>query len=378
MNRSRLWAALLPMTLILTAGACQSTGSKKTTRKKPAAELAVVADRSNESGQYRDPLARATLREKALGLLGASAFNGAPEERVNAIEALQVSPARLFPLLDNALVDPNIAVRAVSAMTVGRVPLNAAADKVIPLLDDSSAQVRASALYALKRCGRPVDLTPLAGMLADPDLRVRSQAAFLLGELGDASALGLLRDAAQVSPGRSNPGQLRVADLQIAEARIKLGDEVPLQEVRAALFPAKPEDLEATALACQIAGQVQDKASVNRLIVLTAAQDENKQFMPAEVRLSAAAALAKLGQPQGSYIAEQYRTNSREPLRAQSAFVFGETRKIENLHVLSEMMNDSSGRVRVAAAAAIVKITDANGGIESAAETRIGGTGGNP
>lgn len=368
---SRVFALSIPVALALSLAACQSTPTKKTSRRKTttAEPAAAVADEPRrDGGEYRDPLVRATLREKALGLLVNAANSGLPEERANAIEALQVSPGRLYPLLDNALADPNLAVRTIAAMTVGRARIEAAANKVRPLTSDSAGQARAAALFALKRCGENVDLTPLAVMLGDSDLRVRAHAAFLLGELGEPSAVGLLRDAARRSPGKASSSQIRTSDLQIAEARIKLGDEGPLQEVRAALFPAKPEDLEATALACQIIGQVKDHVSVNRLIVLTAAQDDSKQFMPGEIRLGAAAALARMGQRQGSYIADQYRTNASEPLRAQVAFVYGETRQVENLPVLEQMTTDSSPQVRVAAAAAIVKITEAN--------TEAGGGGG--
>ncbi len=355
-------AALLLLATSLAA--CQATPSRKTsrTRTKPTDEAATTGSMMTPSaGEYRDPIARASLREKALDLLGSSAAAGTPEERANAIEALQCSPGRLFPMLDGALADPNIGVRTIAAMTVGRARLQAAIPKVRPLLTDSAPQARAAAMFALHRCGEPVDLTPLASMLVDPNLRVRAHTAFVLGELGDPSAIGLLKDAGQRSIARASPAEVRLFDLQAAEARIKLGDEVPLQEVRAALFPAKPEDLEAAALACQIVGQVRDQSSINRLIVLTAVQDDSKQFMPAEVRLSAAAALAKLGQRQGSYIADQYYTNPKNPLRSLSAFVYGETGHIENLPRLAEMLKDQDGRVRVSAAAAIVKITEAPG-----------------
>lgn len=376
MRVPRVVALSVPVALALSVAACQSTPTRKTARRKttttePAA--AVADEPRRDGGEYRDPLARATLRERALALLVNAANSGLPEERANAIEALQVSPGRLYPLLDNALADPNVAVRTIAAMTVGRARIEAAANKVRPLLSDSAGQSRAAAMFALKRCGENVDLTPMAALLGDPDLRVRAHAAFLLGELGEASAIGLLRDAARRSPGKASGSQIRISDLQIAEARIKLGDEGPLQEVRAALFPAKPEDLEATALACQIVGQVKDQASVNRLIVLTAAQDDSKQFMPGEIRLGAAAALARMGQRQGSYIADQYRTNSRDPLRAQAAFVYGETGLVENLPVLEQMTSDSSPQVRVAAAAAIVKITEANGEAGSVGGGGVGG-----
>lgn len=151
-------------------------------------------------------------------------------------------------------------------------------------------------------------------------------------------------------------------DLQFAEARAKLGEDAPLQELRAALFPARPEDLEGTALACQILGQLRDHASVNRLIELVRPQSEKNELMPAEVRLAAAGALAKLGQPHGAYIADQYRPSSRDPLRIQAALVYGDIGAIANLPLLADMMNDPAGRVRVAAATAIIRVTEADGG----------------
>ncbi len=309
---------------------------------------------------YQDPIARATLRERAITLLSSAATNGQPEERANAIEGLAATPTRLAPIIDQLLADPNIGVRSVAAMVAGRAKMVSTVPSLRRLLDDSSPQVRASAMYALNRCGEPVNITPIATMLLDPSPRLRAYAAFLLGELGEPSANAMLRDAGRRNVSKSDAAEVRIMDLQLAEARVKLGDETTLPEIRAALFPAKPEDLEATALACQIIGGIRDAASTNRLIELVRPIDDKKQVMPAEVRLSAASALAKLGQRHGAYIADQFRANKREVLRAQAAMVYGEIGENENLPLLADMMNDSVGRVRVAAAAGIMKITEGN------------------
>lgn len=321
------------------------------------------------SNAYRDPVARATLRERALAVLASSATNGLPEERANAIEGLTTTPGRLYPQVQRGAVDPVVGVRSVAAMAVGRSKLQAATDLVRPLLSDPAPEVRMAAMYALHQNSESVDLTPLASLMMGGNIKVRSQAAFLLGEMGDATALGLLREAGRGAVSKAGPADIRLFDLQVAEARIKLGDDGPLQDVRAALFPARPEDLEATALACQILGQVRDKASVNRMIALIKPQDESNKVMPAEIRLAAAAALARLGQPHGSPLANQYRTHPNDALRAQAAFVLGETGRIENLPVLEGMMGDSVGRVRVAAAAAIVRITESDGSLEGIGQT---------
>lgn len=350
--------------LALVAG-CASKGGKPAAAASAAREPGATTapevrpeSVATEGRTYRDPIARGALRERALTMLVSAATNGTPEERANAIEGLIAAPGRLVPVLDAALTDPNVGVRSVAAMAIGRAQIAAAAPRLRPLLSDPSFLVRSSAMYGLKRCGMDVDLTPMASMLMDLSPRVRAQAAFLLGELGESSAVALLKDAGRKNMSMADAAEVRVMDLQMAEARVKLGDATTMPEIRAALFPAKPEDLEATALACQIVGGLRDTASANRLIELVRPIDDKKQVMPAEVRLSAASALAKLGQRHGAYIADQYRANKRDVLRAQAAIVYGDVGAPENMPLLVDLMNDPVGRVRVAAATAIIRIAE--------------------
>lgn len=324
----------------------------------------VITSSPASSSREREVVAaadRAALRERALELLTNTALSGADEARVNAIESLAMTPGRLSGVAETALQDRNVAVRTVAAMAVGKAKLKSLTAKVRPLLSDNSPFVQGAAIYALRRCGVGADPTPLAGMLFEPSTRVRAHAAYIMGELGDKSAIGPLRDAHKQSGGlgRTNGGELRVSDLQIAEARIKLGDKNAVSDIRSALFPARPEDYEATILAIQIIGQVKDAPSINRLIDLTQTRDPAGQDQPGEVRMAAAMALARMGQPHGSPIAREFFAGGSEALRAQSAHLFGETKRPENLSVLNRMMEDPDGRVRVAAASAIVKITDA-------------------
>lgn len=307
---------------------------------------------------YADVIAMDALRERSISLLAAGASGKSAEERANAIEALSAVPTRLEPLVRAALTDENLAVRTVAAMTIGRARLAASAPFVEPLLRDQSPMVRAAAIYALYRCAKPVDMTPLGDMLQDPSPRVRAHAAFVLGEAGEPSAIGPLRDAGKDPMPRAGVAEVRLMQLQMAEARIKLGDDDGLHEVRAALFPARSEDLEATALSAQIVGQVRDKASVDQLITLTAMKDDSGRHMPAEVRLSAAASLARLGLPRGSFIAREYVASDLATQRAQAAYVFGETGQMDNLVPLSALLEDKDGLVRIAAAAAVLKITE--------------------
>jgi len=333
----------------LIAGGCAQPTTTRAEREAPLAPTTT-------------PLVESSIaREDAIDLLVKESRADAALIRANAIEALERAPGRLGEAVQRALHDPNEGVRTVAAMVVGRGRLEDMAIAVDPLLHDPSPFVRASAIYALRRCGRRVDPTPLAGMLLEhPNARVRAHAAFVLGELGDRSALPLLRTAAISPAPRATPGERRLFELQVCEAMVKLGEEGELQTIRAALYPSRPEQLETTALAVQIIGEVGDRGSIDQLIYLSAYQGKGQQEMPAEVRLAIADTLAKLGLREGTFIADQYAGSEIDAVRAQSASVYGRTRQPENLGKLQRMMADPSGIVRVAAAAGVLEVTEEN------------------
>jgi HEAT repeat protein len=298
-----------------------------------------------------------TLREEAMLQLEAFTTSPSAELRTNSVEALSGIPSRVERAAAAGLEDPNQAVRFASAMVVGYDRISDLAGAVRPLLEDASPSVRAAAIFALVRCGARVDRSPLAvTLLDDPSPGHRANAAFVLGELGDPSALPMLREAVAAQMRTATEAEARLLRLQIAEAMIKLGDDSQLEAVRAALYPSRPDELEATALAVQVIGEVGDQAAVDQLIYLTAYREKG-QMMPAEVRLAAAASLAKLGRPQGSPIAMEYVADERAVIRAQSAFVLGQTGRRENLRTLREMMGDESEIVRLTASGAVLDIT---------------------
>ncbi|MEZ6243069.1 MAG: HEAT repeat domain-containing protein [Phycisphaerales bacterium] len=306
------------------------------------------------------PLVESSIaREDAIDLLVKESQGDSALIRANAIEALEHVPGRLDEVVERALRDSNEGVRTVATMVVGRARMVRHAIAVDALRDDPSPFVRASAIYALRRAG---DATrPLAGLLLDhPNARVRAHTAFILGELGERSAMPLLKTASISPAPRATAGERRLLELQISEAMIKLGDEGELQTIRAALYPSRPEQLETTALAVQIIGEVEDRGSIDQLIYLSAYKGKGQQEMPAEVRLAIADTLAKLGLRDGSFIADEYAGSEIDAVRAQSASVYGRTRQPENLSKLQRMMADPSGIVRVAAAAGVLEVTEEN------------------
>ena len=298
------------------------------------------------------------LRERALGVLAAASMSPAAERRANAIEALLPVPTRLEPVVRRGLADQNLAVRAIAATAVGKARLKSSLEFVRPLLSDPAPMARMGAIYALARCGENIDQSPLAGFLRNPDLLVRAQAAFILGEIANATALPMIRDAARQSTPRADPMQARLMYLQMAEAMIKLGDENAIHEIRAALYPARPDDLEATALAAQILGQVKDRGSVSQLINLVNTVDPQAGRMPAEVRMAGAASLASMGWPGARDVAAEFTSSASGPLRAQAALVLGAGGQRANLPFLAPLLADSEVPVAISAAAAVLKITD--------------------
>ncbi len=307
------------------------------------------------ASKFKDPVALAALRERAVSVIESGVRSPEAEVRANSIEAANKLPARMENLVALGLTDTNEGVRTVSAMSVGRSKLDRLTPAANTLRNDPSPYVRSAAIFALAMNGREVDLSPLATMLnGDGSTRVRAHVAFILGELGNPSAAPMIKAAGRQNAARAaNAGQTdtQLMQLQFAEALVKLtNDGSSLESLRAALYPSRPEELEATALAVQILGQVRDRKSVDNLIYLASYKDESGNLLPAEVRLSVAGALARMGMPQGAFMAEQYWKTEIPAVRAQCAYVYGVTGGPQNLERLETLLGDAEERVRVAAA----------------------------
>ncbi len=339
---------------LLLAG-CSGGGGESTVRQDSGSSVGTVT-RSNTDVRPRSGRSQRELRALAVETLLGMTSDVSPELRANALEALQGNSSSLESVAALGLSDRNAGVRSVAAMVVGREKLDELSPMLEGLTHDSSPFVRASALFGLSKVGRDeVDLTPLSAMLLDSeDIRVSSHAAFVLGELGNSSAIPLLQQAAGRSWGQTAPIQRQIFRLQVSEAMIKLGDMDSMHVVRGALYPARPEELEATALAVQIIGEVKDRGAIDQLIYLV--DEESDRPMPAEVRLAIAGALAKLGLPEGGFIADEYAQDLNPVVRAQAATVYGRTGRVEHFPKLEAMLADESPQVRTAAAGGILEI----------------------
>ncbi len=282
-----------------------------------------------------------------------------PAVRANAIEGLLAAPGVLDEVVLPGLVDGNRGVRFVAAMCIGRAELDDYAHLVQPLLRDESPSVQAAAIYALRRCGKKTDPTPLAAMIHSDDPEVRSNAFIVLGELGDRSAAPMIRQSLGSGMRRVHPIRVRIVELQGAEALARLGSDEDLDAIRAALF-APVEQGELTILACQILARIQDHSSSSMLERLVQAGGDSAR--PPEIRLAAAQALAELKAPTQldlSAIASQAATASDPLLRMQATAVLGQLGTPAAQSLLAAMLSDPAEAVRVSAAGNLLRATRA-------------------
>lgn len=315
-------------------------------------------DTSDDGGPRPGAIELSQARERAISELETLAQHANPAIRANALEGLLEAPGRSTDWLRRGLADENPGVRAVALAGVGKTGRAALAPECVFLLRDRSPFVRLNAAYALAANGDPQGTPIIARSLLESDNpRLRAQAAFVLGELGNPSALPLLREAAAEPMPMAPEGQVRLMTLQMSEAMVKLGEREQVQPIRAALYPARAQDLEATALAARILGEVGDQGSQNQLALLTARLDDRGNMLPAEVRLSAVYALAQLGKTQGDVFALAYLDDPRPEVRGLAALTLGRIGKTQHLDQLEPLMRDPDPGVRVHAAAAVVRLT---------------------
>lgn len=296
------------------------------------------------------------LRDRAVALLEGATLSENAQVRAHAYEGLILMPRSLASVVQRGLVDDNLGVRSIAAMAIGRAGVQGHTQQLQIMTADESPFVVASAIYALVQTGQEVDRGPLAVYLfQDEDPGLRAHVSFLLGEMGDPSALPLIKDAARKEMPRADTNRLKLLDLQMSEAMVKLGDQNQLEPLRAALFPAQPSDLEATALAIQALGEVGDQSSRGILAQLSERAGPRGELMPPEILLSIAITMAKLGDQNGWYLAEMFWESDRALVRADSASVFGWTNRVEDLAKLDRMLSDPDEVVRVSAATALVR-----------------------
>ncbi|MFN3166293.1 MAG: HEAT repeat domain-containing protein [Phycisphaeraceae bacterium] len=326
-------------------------------------------------------------KPKAYAVVESTAGHDSARIRMAGLEAAQHAPDAALDLARAGIVDENPAVRFAALVTIGKLELGRLADAALDLTRDDNPSVRAAAIFAAKRCGRDVDLSPLGAMLASPSPTTRANAAMLIGQLGDAQAFDMLRDMAGRPMPRVSTAERAWVRLQFAEAMIRLNpdDLEVLSTIRAAMFSTHDD---VRVLAMQVLGDIGDRAVVDGLAAVI------KRDNPVQAKIAAAQAMAQLGDRRGvktlidassydretlakelqAYLRKADDDNSAEAralqevladpaqldriaaeVRAQAARGLTWVRTAASAQRLAELLDDPDTIVRVASAAAVLR-----------------------
>lgn len=287
-------------------------------------------------------LRAAALKQVLTSARGEDAFL-----RANAQEAIQYAPAEAPGVVELGLRDGQAVVRFAALVTAGRLGMDDAIPGARRQFKDPSASVRAAALFLLRRCGRPADLTPLTMMLTGQDPSERANAAMLLGLLGDRSAVPMLRELARSRMPLVNAAREELVRIQIAEALVRLGDEEALAALRSGAYSQFDE---VRVLAVSIMGRVGDRRMEKAFASLMGDP-------PVELQLAAAESLARFDRYEGLGVALRAVEAEAVTIRAQAAYTLGLFPQAHARIALEHLLNDPAEQVRLSAAAAVLAST---------------------
>jgi HEAT repeat protein len=300
-----------------------------------------------------------TLRQRALlALKEGTHYEALPSVRAQAVEALQnVAPSEGLPWIRSALSDDHPGVRFAACVALGTLRDRLSQPGIEKCVSDPDPNVQAAAVFALHRLGDLRFSPRLAEFLlnhADP--AARRNAAVLLGRLGEPGAIPLL--ARTMS---SDDEALRI---QALESMALLGSKEAVQELK---FTAYSGDGAQRTIAVLALAQTRDPALEELFRI------ELKDARHLETKLAAAKALGELRSKAGYALARQALDFNKptlqdkgDPPEAQiarvrqlAAHALGAIGDAAALPGLRERMNrDEDPRVQLAAALAIVRLTD--------------------
>jgi HEAT repeat protein len=287
-------------------------------------------------------------------LLNAAQSNDDIIARANAIEALvDVAPTDSLPIFRAAVAGESPLVRYAGCVALGETRDTASLKALRRLIEDPNPRIRMAAAFAACRCGDENAGSVLVEMLNDhPDEKVRADAAYLIGEIGEPKALKRLKLAAS----RENSGFVIV---HIESAMAELGDRESIEKL---LQYALKSDAVTIVLALQALAELGDPSARETLEYRLHNEADYLQS-----RLIAARGLGKLGVDDGYQLATKALRRSAKDdnetmqIRVNAALALGaigQTRALPLLERLAERENDR--RTQVAACYAICQIVSSS------------------
>lgn len=291
-------------------------------------------------------------QNRAVQQILVSAKSQDPILRANALEAAESLPNRIGPLVQQAMMDPEPVVRYAALLTIGKLKISGVAANARQYLNDSNESVKAAAIYALARNfgtnagnGFAVDISPMAGLLMSYNPTTRANVAYLMGLMGDDSAIPMLKIAARKRLPTAPQSREVIIRVQIAEAIYRLGETQVLDSIRAGMFSQFDE---VRILSVQILGRLYDRQ-------WEPAVENALKKDPIELKLACAGTLGRFGNRKGLDIIMDAAQSQSVLLRSQAAICLGMFRnEPKATQMLIGMLTDQAETVRLAASAGLL------------------------
>ena len=274
----------------------------------------------------------------------AAAKSENPVLRENAMEAARhVNDPAVRALVPLALDDPERVIRFRAALAAGEQRLAEALPKLRELIEQTDDDhLRTALIFALHRLGVTDYTHDLEKTAASSDPGVRGDTAFVLGLLGERSAVRSDRSILKVLARDTDP----VVRQRAWEAMWRLGDRTYLDEL-VGLTLSKYADDQQLALLALAAPRNQ---SVREAVRSALTGDH------AETNLVAAQAMGMLGSDEGYGVALKGAKSAEGRQRFLAALAFGAIGRTDAQGTLRTLLKDKDPRVRVAAATGILQL----------------------
>lgn len=299
------------------------------------------------------------VRQRALAEIRAAAQSDSIGQRANAAEAVVVARDVRVPALELALRDEAMPVRFAALLAIGKAQIRELGAAAAKFQSDPDLNVRGAAVFAARRTGQPAEMNILGQMAMSESVTTRSNAYLILGRLGDASAIPLLRAAgAKPLAKRTSLSRQAISQIQLAEALARLGDDDGLRVMRAAMYE---RDAEQRVFAVTLFGDLDDRSFSSALAAMAS---EDRPDLP-ELPVAAAVSMAKLGDPGGLPRLLEAAENSTiewngeaypaSQIQAQATFGLARLSDPRAKAALEKLLDHPEATVRLSAAASVLR-----------------------
>jgi HEAT repeat protein len=300
------------------------------------------------------PVARPTpidqkLRDAANHELSVALLASDPLTRVHALEGIGDTDGISHRAeIINALRDPDAHVRFAAALAAGELKLPEAHDQLVAMAEEESVNVHVAVRYALHRLGDTHLSHELERLAADPNPLVRGNTAFVLGMLGEPSALKILRSL------RDDP-EAPVRQ-QASEAMWRLGDEQGMTDLISMSLSKHPDDQMIALIGLAMPRNTRVRQHIKTALFGEQHAEKDHEEWLLAVPLVAARALGMLGWDDGYGWALKGAVSSDPQLRTLAALAIGAIGRSDSQDILKGLLADKDAGVQIAAATAILQL----------------------